>query len=77
MKETGDNGELSNELQKTTGLQEQIFEKDTSDNYKFYTANPYITHENTFNLAMEFITQGKPFDAILALEGQLQKNPEA
>ncbi|KAL4481441.1 hypothetical protein ABPG74_007530 [Tetrahymena malaccensis] len=77
MQESGDYEELSKAWQKASDLEEQSLYKDASDRYAFSNANPYLTHENPLHLALEFIASGRPFDAILALEAQIQKNPDA
>ncbi|EGR28043.1 hypothetical protein IMG5_184450 [Ichthyophthirius multifiliis] len=74
MNEQGNYDQISDAWQKASDLQEQQLYKDASDHYQFQANNQYLDHVNPMHLALEFMANGKPFDAILALEAHIQKS---
>lgn len=67
---------MNDAWEKAADLEEFEMYRDASDRYIFKKENPYLSHSDPYQLGLTFIAEGKSYEAIMALEAALQKDPE-
>lgn len=70
------NLDLTDAWQSATDLEEELVHGEIRENYVFQKNNPYLEVPDKKSVALDFINRGLNNEAILALEAQVQKEPE-